>query len=62
MFLNEEAVSRRQAVCEQCADNRLGICLQCGCILSFKTKLLQADCPLQKWEPRLDAPQPNRLK
>lgn len=58
IFLNDEAVALRRTVCNQCPQQRLGICLQCGCVLSFKTKLMQADCPLGKWAPRLDTPVP----
>jgi hypothetical protein len=46
-----EIAARRMATCEGC-DRFLKAtkqCLQCGCMMNLKTKLLHAKCPLGKW-------------
>lgn len=46
-----EIAERRLNVCEGC-DRFLKAtrqCLQCGCMMNLKTKLLHAKCPLGKW-------------
>lgn len=46
-----EIAARRMETCEGC-DRFLKVtrqCLQCGCMMNLKTKLLSAKCPLGKW-------------
>lgn len=41
----------RQSICNKC-DHRepiLNRCKQCGCFLSAKTKIMNTNCPLNKW-------------
>lgn len=41
----------RQRVCDTCPHKRpvINQCKKCGCFLFFKTKLLNASCPLGYW-------------
>jgi hypothetical protein len=41
----------RQAICDTCNHKKtfLNRCGKCGCFLFFKTKLLDAQCPLKYW-------------
>ncbi len=48
---NDQLVAARLEVCDKC-ERFLHItkqCLECGCIMSLKTRLLHAKCPLGKW-------------
>ena len=48
----EQAESeKRYDICKSCPEliNLTKQCKQCGCIMSLKTKLKSAACPLGKW-------------
>ena len=49
---SEDAVSKKRlSICKDCP-RLIKItkqCKECGCIMSFKTKLELATCPLGKW-------------
>ncbi len=40
----------RMSICKQCDRYILGICKECGCVMNLKTLLVQAYCPLHKWQ------------
>jgi hypothetical protein len=48
---NEDKVAARMAICETCEFlKRPGkICGKCKCMMTFKTKLESAHCPIHKW-------------
>ena len=50
-WASEEEAERRYSVCKLCPEliSLTKQCKQCGCIMSAKTKLLKASCPLNKW-------------
>ncbi len=44
-----EMAKTRQAICQPC-EHRTGItCGLCGCVLKFKTRLTEEECPAKKW-------------
>jgi hypothetical protein len=49
--VSEEVQNQRFDICKQCPE-LLKItkqCKKCGCIMTLKTKLKKAECPLHKW-------------
>jgi hypothetical protein len=44
-----EVAAQRLAVCGDCPMLKLGVCQECHCVMSLKTKLPNAECPLHKW-------------
>jgi hypothetical protein len=50
-WASEEEAERRYSVCKLCPEliSLTKQCKQCGCVMSAKTKLLKASCPLNKW-------------
>jgi hypothetical protein len=53
-FLNgimapDELAAERRATCDKCDRNKLGLCVECGCVIKLKTALLATFCPLSKW-------------
>ena len=52
-FIIEVQAKARRKVCDACPEkgSTFGVdtCKKCGCVLSFKTKLTDAECPLGKW-------------
>jgi hypothetical protein len=51
--VSEEAQERRIEICKACPFfiKITGQCSKCGCIMSQKTKLADASCPVDKWGP-----------
>lgn len=51
MLVSKEISDKRQSICNGCEHKTfwLNRCKKCGCLLSFKTKLMSAECPLGKW-------------
>lgn len=50
--VNDEKIAEdRLAICKECPEliQLTTQCKQCGCIMSLKTKLAAATCPLGKW-------------
>ena len=47
----ETEADRRYDICKSCPEliDLTKQCKQCGCIMSLKTKLQHATCPLGKW-------------
>lgn len=39
----------RQAICQPCSDRNGIECGLCGCIIKFKTRLTEEECPAKKW-------------
>lgn len=50
-WASEEEAERRYSICKLCPEliSLTKQCKQCGCVMSAKTKLLKASCPLKKW-------------
>jgi hypothetical protein len=50
-YIDEAVSSSRYEICLACPEliNLTKQCKQCGCIMSMKTKLINASCPLSKW-------------
>jgi hypothetical protein len=49
--VSKELADQRFSICMQCPE-LLKIakqCKKCGCIMTLKTKLKKAECPLHKW-------------
>lgn len=42
-------VEDRLEICNNCEHFKKNMCLKCGCILSFKTRLKHSNCPIGKW-------------
>jgi len=47
----EEMRDRRYSLCQECPQfiSLTTQCKECGCVMSAKTKLLNATCPIGKW-------------
>ena len=51
-FASDEIAQTRMDICNKCdAKNDLNICTACGCFLPAKTKLANAECPMNLWGP-----------
>jgi hypothetical protein len=50
-YAPEIEADRRYDICKSCPEliDLTKQCKQCGCIMSLKTKLQHATCPLGKW-------------
>lgn len=49
--VDEHVAETRMNICNKCPE-LIGLtkqCKQCGCMMTAKTKLLQATCPIGKW-------------
>lgn len=48
---SEEVAEARMDICNRCPEllRLTKQCKQCGCLMTAKTKLLQATCPIGKW-------------
>lgn len=44
-----EVREKRLEICNECPELLAGICKKCGCVMSAKTALENAYCPLRKW-------------
>lgn len=50
-YAEKEEAERRLSICKACPRliNATNQCKECGCIMTLKTKLLHAECPIHKW-------------
>lgn len=50
-YVEDEIASSRYEICKLCPEliDLTKQCKQCGCIMTMKTKLINASCPLSKW-------------
>ncbi len=50
-WASEEKASKRYNICKQCPEiiKLTSQCKKCGCLMSAKTKIEAATCPLGKW-------------
>lgn len=48
---DQETADHRFSICKSCPEfiELTSQCKKCGCIMSLKTKLEKAECPLGKW-------------
>lgn len=51
-YATEEKTNQRYGLCQMCPEfiKLTTQCKQCGCIMSIKTKLEKAVCPIGKWQ------------
>ena len=54
LFVSEEVQKQRKELCDSCEHkstvfNKIDLCNQCGCIIPAKIKLIDANCPINKW-------------
>lgn len=47
--LNNKLSEARLKICNRCRKKNKYTCSLCGCILTSKTRLKSAECPLGKW-------------
>jgi len=50
-YVSEEKAEERYEICKECP-HFLAIskqCAKCGCFMHLKTKLVHAECPINKW-------------
>lgn len=45
----ENLSKKRMDICNGCDYKRGNRCGKCGCVLSFKTRSINAKCPVGKW-------------
>ncbi len=68
----EDIASKRMAICKECSEiDKEGskcempgtqpCCGNCGCSLSFKTRALSTECPLEKWKALMTEDEENKL-
>lgn len=50
-YVDDETSSSRYEICKSCPEliDLTKQCKQCGCVMTMKTKLNNASCPLEKW-------------
>lgn len=50
-YASEPEATRRYDLCQSCPEfiKLTSQCKKCGCIMSLKTKLEKATCPIGKW-------------
>jgi hypothetical protein len=46
---HKERKEKRFSICETCPKYKMGLCMECGCIIKFKIMFKNACCPLKKW-------------
>jgi len=49
VFISDDELRKREAICHACQFYDAGICKSCGCMLQVKTKLASQRCPVGKW-------------
>lgn len=47
--VSSELRNARMDICRGCPNLHAGICSECGCVMSLKTTLINASCPIGKW-------------
>lgn len=49
-YVADDEEEYRYSICQDCPHLTIAkTCTQCGCFMPAKTKLLHANCPLNKW-------------
>jgi len=44
-----ESINHRITLCRSCEHFKEPLCLKCGCLMMFKTRMATATCPEGKW-------------
>lgn len=65
----EEIALERNAICDQCPSKgdkcavpgTAPCCNECGCSLTFKTRSLSSECPLEKWKALLSEEEEDKI-
>jgi len=50
VMVSKRVAAHRLVRCESCERLEGARCLECGCFIKVKAKLVAAECPLGKWE------------
>lgn len=50
-YVEESIANSRLSICESCPEltKLTKQCKKCGCFMVLKTRMVKAECPLQKW-------------
>lgn len=53
---DQSVIDYRMSICESCEFfiQTTKQCKKCGCVMTFKTKLANAGCPIDKWPKHKD--------
>lgn len=46
---NNTLARERLKICVGCPKMSKGICTSCGCVLQAKARIVEEECPLNKW-------------
>ena len=49
LFAKEEDIQKRMNICSICDYFFENKCLKCGCFLTYKVKIQETKCPIEKW-------------
>jgi len=49
IFAADTLRKTRKQFCNQCKNNKYGICIKCGCVLKVKVRLWSSECPEGYW-------------
>jgi hypothetical protein len=44
-----KVAKRRLSICVDCAHMKIGVCNLCGCVLQAKARIIEEECPANKW-------------
>lgn len=50
-----DIVKTRIDICKNCEFNKFKVCTKCGCFIKLKTRFLQSNCPINRWESPLNS-------
>jgi len=52
MLVSSEIYNKRKEICKNCPryDLKQKRCMECGCYIPVKAKMMFEDCPLYKWD------------
>jgi len=51
IIASEKVKKERLDICSACENNKMNICMKCGCLLGLKTQWKSTKCPIGKWGP-----------
>lgn len=48
-YASSDIIDKRRTICDGCPSNKHGVCIECSCVVTFKTTFNNVQCPLNKW-------------